>query len=327
MSRPLIRRLLAAGLTVLLAATATACSSSGDTYQVTARFPEAIALYEGSDVRVMGVVIGTVTDVEIDGDAIEVTMEIDDDAPLPADVFASILPVSLIGERVINFTPAWKPGDERLAPGAAIPTERAIIPVEPDQALASITELLTSLKPESVARILSEGAAALDGNGATINATLLELSQLIPYLAQQDDEFRALSEDIGVLADVVRARDDEIAQLLEDFATVSTAIAEERDQIVGFVEALASLSRQGRALLTAYETTIPEDLDVLGEVALTIQANADSVEETLLAFTGVQSGVIDAYVPERGTIAVRIGGSESVIQQLLPLFEALQGGG
>ena len=46
MSRPRIQRLLATGLAVLLAATATACSSSDETYQVTARFPEAIALYE-----------------------------------------------------------------------------------------------------------------------------------------------------------------------------------------------------------------------------------------------------------------------------------------
>lgn len=327
MTRARFTRCIGAALTAAILFVSTGCSSGNDTYQVTARFPEAIALYEGSDARVMGVPIGTVTDVTIDGDAILVTMEIDADAPLPADATVSILPVSLIGERVINFSPAWKPGDERLAAGAAIPAERTVVPVEPDQALSSITELLTSLKPESVARILSEGASALDGNGDTINATLLELSQLIPYLAEQDDEFSALAEDIGTLADVVRAREDEIAALLDDFATVSTIIAEERDQIVGFVEALASLSRQGTALLTAYEVTIPEDLDTVAQVALTIQANSDAVQQTLLSFVGVQTGLLDSFIEERGTIHARVTLSQSVLENLLPVLDLLQGGG
>ncbi len=318
-------RVLVAAL-VGIAGLAGCSGGGGDTYQVTARFPEAIALYEDSDVKVMGVPIGTVTDIEIDGDAILVTMEIDADAPLPADAVASILPVSLIGERVITFSPAWKPGDERLAPGTELPPERSLIPVEPDEALASITELLTSLRPESIARILDEGAAALDGNGRTINATLLELSQLIPYLAQQDDEFSALADDIGSLADVVRARDDEIAALLEDFATVADVLAEERQEIIDFVESLASLSRQGRALLTAYEVTLPEDLDTVAEIALTVQANADSLNETLTSFIGVQNGVLDAFVEDRNTIAVRGIVSQSTLSMLLPLLDALEAG-
>jgi phospholipid/cholesterol/gamma-HCH transport system substrate-binding protein len=198
-----------------------------------------------------------------------------------------------------------------------------MIPVEPDEALGAITDLLTSLQPASVARILEEGAQAIDGTGNTINRTLLELSQLIPYLAQQDDEFKAIADDVNRLANAIRSRDDEIAKLLDDFATVSTTLAAERDDIISFVETLASLAREGQALLTAYETTIPADLDAVASVALTIEANGRSVQQTLLSFQGFQSGVLDAYEDEFGTIHARVQTSGMVMNQLEPIFELI----
>lgn len=316
-------RRLASVLAALVAGSLLAACGGDSTYALTARFPSAVALYEDSDVLVMGVSIGSVTDVVIDGGTVLVEMQIDEGVPLPADVTASIVPSSLIGERNIVLGPAWKPGDDRLAAGADIPMERTMVPVEPDDALQSITELLEALEPESVARLFEEGSQALDGNGQTINNTLLQLSQLLPYLAEQDDELVAISGDVHALAEVVRARDDEIGRLLDDFATVSSALAEERDAIIAFVESLASLAREGRALLTAFETTLPKDLDVLGSVALTVQANASAVQELLQSFDGFGNGVIDAYDPENHTLQGRIYVQESLIKPFEDLLGAL----
>lgn len=321
-----MRRLLA-GLTVIVAAASlTSCGSAAGGYDLTARFPSAIALYEDSDVLVMGVTVGTVTAVTIDDDSILIDMRIDDNVPLPADVTASIVPSSLIGERNVVLAPAWQPGMAKLAPGAAIPMERTIVPIEPDDALKAITDLLQALDPDSVARLFDEGARALDGNGRTINQTLLQLSQLLPYLAEQDDELVAIAGDINALADVVRARDDQIGKLLDDFAIVADTLAAERQQIVGFIEQLASLAREGRALLTAYEVTLPQDLATLAEVSLTVQANAESVQQLVNSFSGFGAGVIDAYDAERHTLDARIFTSRSLSEPLTKLLEALLGG-
>src|SRR5690606_9891074 len=93
----------------------TGCGGGAGTYELSARFPSAVALYEDSDVLVMGVSVGTVESVTIDGDSILVDMKIRDDVPLPADVTATIHPASLIGERNVILGPAWKPGDDELA--------------------------------------------------------------------------------------------------------------------------------------------------------------------------------------------------------------------
>ncbi len=323
----MIRRPLAAALVLVTVCLALAsCSSGGSTYTIQARFPRAVALYDQSAVLVMGVRVGQVTSIEIDGDGIAVTMEIDEDVPLADDVTAAIVPASLIGERNVALGPAWQPGDGRLADDDVIPLDRTIIPVEPDEALESVTNLLQSLDPESVRALLDSGSKALDGNGVTINRTLVELSQLLPYLAEQDDELLALAGDVNVLADAVRSRDQQIGKLLDDFATVTDAVAEERESIKRFFNAIASLSAQGKALLTAYEVTLPEDLDTLATVALTVQVNSEAVSQALQSINGFKDGVFDAYNPETKTIRARVNVQQSGLDPLLAAVDLLTGG-
>jgi len=250
-------------------------------------------------------------------------LRVDDDVPIPADATAAIVPSSLIGERTIVLGPAWRPGDRRLADGDVIPVERTLIPVEPDDALQSVTELLESLDPQSVQRLLSEGAGALDGNGATLNSALGELARLLPWLADQDDELLALAAEVGVLADVIRARDTEVGQLLRDFALVSDALAQERQSIARFLGSLTSLTLQGEALLSAYETSLPEDLDTLASVALTVQANAGAVRQLVLSLREFQIGTIEAYDPETGSVRARVNTSQTLLNPIIEILLAL----
>lgn len=317
------KRLAGTSLAAVVAVSLVACSPSGTgTYEVVARFSRAVAVYEQSDVKVMGVTVGHVRDIEIDGDEIVVALAIDDDVPLPADATVAISPVSLIGERDVVL-PAWKPGDERLAPGSVIGRERTIIPVEPDEALQAVTDLVAALDPRSVNELLSSSAGALEGKGSTINRALLELSKLIPALADQDEELLAIATDVDRLAAVVRAREAEIGRLLEDFSTVAGVLDEERQEIIDFVDAMVRLTREGKALLTAYEVTLPEDLETIGTVALTIKVNADAVQDLVDNLFSLNVEVIDAYDAEHMAIRGRGPAERSVIEQLVPILEQL----
>lgn len=319
------RRVGLAGAVVAVALAGVALPSCGGGggpagYEVTASFSRAVALYEGADVLVMGIDVGDVTAIEIAGGGIDVTMAVDEDVPLPDDATAAIVPSSLIGERTVVLGPAWRDGDDVLADGDRIPVERTIIPVEPDEALASVTELLQSLDPDSVRRLLAEGSGALEGNGRTLNQALGELAQLIPYLADQDDELLAIAGDVNVLADVIRARDTEVGALLTDFAAVSEALAEERDSLARFLTSLTSLAVQGEDLLAAYETSLPEDMDTLAAVALTVKANGGSVRQLLLSLREFQVGVIEAYDPSNRSVRARVYTSQTLLNPIMEIL-------
>lgn len=299
------------------------CSASDSgTYDVIARFDRAVAVYEQSDVKVMGITVGHVRDVAIDGDQIVLTLGIRDDVPLPADATVAIAPSSLIGERDIMLPP-WRPGDERLQPGTVIGADRTIIPVEPDEALQAVTDLIGALDPESVNRLLVASSGALAGNGASINQALHELAGLIPALADQDDALLAIAGDVNRLAAVVQAREAEIGRLLEDFSTVAGVLDDERQDIVDFVDAMVRLTREGDALLTAYEVTLPEDLETVGTLALTIQVNAGAVQALVDNLFSLNVELVDSFDGQHAAIRGRGPVERSVLEQLVPILEQL----
>ena len=93
-------------------------------YDVTATFLKVGGLERGSDVRISGINVGTVTDQQLDPLTFEakVVMSITPDVKLPADTTAAIVSDGLLGGKYINLIPG--PSAERIAAGGAIARTR-----------------------------------------------------------------------------------------------------------------------------------------------------------------------------------------------------------
>jgi len=102
--------LLAAAVVVALVAAAFAFTVRGSTKTVTAYFSEAISVYKGTDVDVMGVRIGSVKAVVPDGDRVRVEIEYDGKYKLPADVKAAVITPTLVADRFVQLAPAYTGG-------------------------------------------------------------------------------------------------------------------------------------------------------------------------------------------------------------------------
>lgn len=76
-------------------------------YQVTARFNSVEGLQEGSDVRIGGVKVGSVTRQRLDPETFQavVTMTLMKSVRLPTDSIASITGDSLLGGKYLKLTP------------------------------------------------------------------------------------------------------------------------------------------------------------------------------------------------------------------------------
>jgi len=111
--------LLVAGLFVYFAYnTAQIKGVSG--YEVTARFFTVGGLAKGSDVRISGIKVGTVTDSRLDPvtfDAV-VTLSISPEVQLPADTEATIASSGMLGDKYVMLLPGREAA--RLAAGGVI---------------------------------------------------------------------------------------------------------------------------------------------------------------------------------------------------------------
>lgn len=95
-------------------------ASGTDSYQLKARFPNATGITVGSDVRVSGMKVGTVTSQTLDPGTYQavVTLSVDSAVSLPLDSSAAITSEGLLGGSFIALVPGGDP--EKLAPGDEI---------------------------------------------------------------------------------------------------------------------------------------------------------------------------------------------------------------
>lgn len=81
-----------------------------NTISVTAQFDSAAGLYEGNTVAVLGMQVGKVTKITPKGNYVEVEFTVDKDVSVPADVQAVTISNSILTDRQIELTPAYRGG-------------------------------------------------------------------------------------------------------------------------------------------------------------------------------------------------------------------------
>lgn len=99
-------------------------------YLVKANFSNASGIALGSDVRIGGIKIGTVSDLFLDPDSYEavVTMQVRSATKLPKDSSASVVSSGLLGEKYIQITPGAD--DKMLANGDKIDYTQSAVNLE-----------------------------------------------------------------------------------------------------------------------------------------------------------------------------------------------------
>lgn len=277
----------------------------GGTYEIVAYFPRAVSVFSSSEVRVLGLPSGTVTAVEVEGDKVRVVLSMRDDVAVPIDVRAQLVPQSLIGERYVQLSPAYRTGMDRAPDGHVIDVEHTTIPVEPDEALAAVKEFLDSLDPDGLGQVVTNLADDLEGNGAALNDMLASLSDVVSTFASQDDALGRIIESFDRLTATLSTREQQLGAVLDAFAEASQVLADERGSIEALVGGLADLSRNGLQLVSSHAEDLREDIQTLTDTAAVIDANLSSVDQLLASAPLLASGLTRAFDPASRSINLR----------------------
>lgn len=278
----MLRRL--AVLVVLLGVVALpACSQSPKGIELTAYFDKAVSLYEKGDVKILGLSSGKVTEVQVVDTKVRVKMRLNEGTRVPDDVQATIVPLSLIGERYVQLFPAWTHGEPEAKNGAVIPLERTSIPVEPDEALAALKKFLDTLDPNATGRLVKNLAADLKGNGQLLNDALGQFAELTATLADKDEQLGHLIENFDKFTATLRTRESQLGKVMDQFAVTTGLLADERDTIAKLVKALAQTSSAGLDLISEHGGALNTDVQTLTDTLLVVNENLAHVRDFLSA--------------------------------------------
>lgn len=278
---------------------------------LTAHFDRAVAVYPGTELRVMGVRIGEVTDVVPDGNSVRVEMTYDAEYKLPADAKAAVITPTLIADRYVQVFPAYGSGPA-MADGADIPLDRTNTPIELDRMYKAINDLSTTLGPKAgstrgaLDALLTAGAKALDGNGQLGSDTIRNLSAAADTFARNRGPLFDNVSQLAHLTQTLAANDATVQQFMQSLTSVSGQLAGEKDEIAKVLDALGDVLGSVKGFVKDNRADLTRDIDLLNGLLKRVDRQKDNlglvVEKGSLALGNL--GL--AFDPSTGSFGSRL---------------------
>lgn len=276
--RPL--RLIAILLALALVVGGWQFGGGEDPRSYTAQFSRAVQVFPGVTVKVLGVDVGRVISVENVEGAVEVHFKIeDDDIEVPADVKATIVPISLLGERYIQLFPAYE-GGPTLEDGATIPVARTTVPAEGDELLQGMQDYLGALDEDTVEEFITNTAEILDGKGARLNELIANGSSVLQSLSKKRDEIANLIVEFNTLTQALATRQDALGRLINTYNVVGSTVNEVRASLQGTISGLNDASSELASLLIDHDGQLGTELETLTQTTRTLSRNIDDFART-----------------------------------------------
>src|SRR5215217_1845796 len=313
MSGSMQRGVALAAALVLLAALGWTVLRPAGPYRVTAYSTETVGLYPGSSVSILGIDVGSITDITAMGDKVRVDMVVDDDYDIPADANAVVLAPSLVSDRYVQFSPAYD-GGPTMEDGAEVPLDRTATPVELDQVYGALDELSAALGPTganangALSDLVDVGAANLDGNGEALNRTLTGFSQAVDTLATNRDDLFSSLDNLQTFTTALATIDAQVGQFNDNMAAVSELLAGEREDLAAAVQLLSQALADVAGFIEDNTTLLSTNVNRLADVTLALVQQRSALAEVLDVAPAALGNLAHAYNPDYGTLDTRDNG-------------------
>jgi virulence factor Mce-like protein len=281
-----------------------------NTTRITAYFDKAIGIYQGSDVRILGVPVGKVDSVTPMGDQVKVVMSVDRKYSIPADAEAAQITPSVVSDRYIQLTPVYT-GGPKMERNATIPKERTATPVEVDRLYKSIAELSDALGPNgankdgAVNQLVRTSAANLAGNGDALANSLTQLSHAASYLSDARGDIFGTVKNLQIFVHTLAVNDSQVREFNAQLADLAGFLASERTDLGQALNLLSVALGDVARFIDNNRDLVASNATALTNLTQTLANQRDDVAKTLPVLTLALSNLINVHNGESGTLDMR----------------------
>lgn len=227
----------------------------------TADFAQAAALRSGHTVAVAGVPVGSVTDVQLAGDHVEVTFRVRDNVTVGRDTRAAIKVTTLFGSRYLELRPQ---GDDQ-PPDRTIDRAHTEVPYDLQAALADSTRTFEQVDADRIASSLTVLSGQLNGLPEVVPQAMENVRALSSVIATRRDQLGTLLRNTENVTSMLRRQQSDIGnlvrqgqELVEQFVARSAAFHAMMTALQGLVDSLRSIVVNDRGALDDVVATMSE---------------------------------------------------------------------
>jgi phospholipid/cholesterol/gamma-HCH transport system substrate-binding protein len=268
----------------------------GSTNTYRADFTSVSRLKPGQDVRIAGIAVGTVKDIDINSDHATVTFTVDKRHQLYTSTRVAIRYQNLTGDRYLEILAG--PGELRkLPPEATIPRENTQPAVDLDALLGGFRPVLKGLDGAKLNQVSNAIIELLQGKGATLADVLANTAEFTRTIAGRD---QLIEETIDHLTTVLVAADEksgDLAVSVEQLQQLVSELSNGRDPIVNALEPLAATERDLTEVLSSARRPIQAVIENAGPLATALDERKADVNASVepLAEDYLRLSALGAY--------------------------------
>ena len=255
--------LLATGL---LAATI-ANRDSRETTPYRAVFVDAVNLNPGDEVRLAGVRVGSIKQVQLhEGTKALVTFGVDKTVPLTTTTQPVIRYRNLIGQRYLALVDGA--GDGRtLKRDELIPESRTQPALNLNVLFNGFRPLLAGLAPGDINQLSFELVRVLQGEGGTVESRVSRVASLRTTLADRDALIGQVIENLNGVLGPLDSRDKQLTGLITNLQAFISGLSQDREAIGSSLVAMDDLAGTTASLLKDVRPALKDDIKQLGILA------------------------------------------------------------
>ncbi|WP_433888990.1 MCE family protein [Streptomyces sp. CA-111067] len=279
----------------------------GDSTRITAYFDRTVGVYPGSDLRVLGVKVGTVKSVTPQGKQVKVSLALDHGVKVPAGAGAVVVAPSVVADRYIQLTPAYT-GGPRIADHAVIPATRTATPVEIDQLYDSVTQLSDALGPNganatgALSDLLDTGAKNLDGNGKLIGDSIDQLGQASKTLNGHSGDLFSTLAYLQSFTTMLKNNDGKVKAAADQLSTVTGFLADDKEDLGGALHQLSTALGQVKTFIEDNRGRLKTSITQLTPITQSLVDQRASLAELLDTAPLAADNLLNAFDQQHGTL-------------------------
>jgi len=303
-----------------------------EAYPMRGVFTDASGLRAGDDVKVAGVKVGRVTDIDVDREAGSVIVEwvVDEGVEIRDGAGAEIALSSLLGAKEIRINDPMD-GDVAMA---ELPEEQRVVPVERTTTPFDIFELtrvategVQELETDQLNQFFVDLADITEGKRATVEDLLEGIQRVGSAVNDREQQFDDLIAQADRLSETLADKDDELLGLLDSSQQILQVLVERRNDLALVLGESADTVTELDRLISANQQQIDAALDSLAPTLDVVSAQQDDIDRAL-AWLG-PGVLLQSRGGQQGPwqdIFIRSAGPD-VVESLQDVYGVLLGGG
>ncbi|MFJ4103371.1 MCE family protein [Amycolatopsis japonica] len=269
---------MALGMAAALNADALPVIGGGTTYS--AEFSDAGGLRADNDVRIAGVKVGKVSEIDLEGDRVLVSFRVKD-AWVGDATSASIQIKNVLGQKYLALDPR---GETIRDPGDPIPLRRTTAPYDVLEAFRDLSKTVDAIDVGQLAKSFDTISATFADTPADVRSALDGIAKLSGTIASRDRQLRTLVANTRQVSQTLVDRDTEAQRLIQDGNALLRAISTRQQAIKDLLDGSKRLATALDGIIADNDGQLGPVLEQLDRLTSMLQRNQDSLAKGIAAF-------------------------------------------